>query len=182
MRFEETRLHDACLIHVDRHTDGRGHFARTMCVDQFAAHGMVSEFVQQNTSYTAHAGTVRGMHFQRHPFSEAKLVRCIRGAIFDVIVDLRESSPSYLGTQSFLLEAETGDQLYIPPGFAHGFQTLVDDVEVTYLMSAPFHAEAQAGLRFDDPTLDIIWPLPPVLVSERDLAWPALHSNALSAS
>lgn len=178
MFFAPTSLADAYLIRPDRRVDDRGYFARTMCYDEFAERGLVSDFVQQSVSVTAKAGTVRGLHFQYPPYGEAKLVRCVRGAIQDIILDLRQDSPTYLRSEGFRLDAENGHQLYVPPGFAHSFQTLVDDVEVTYLISAPYTPDAQGGLRYDDPELGIEWPLPVAAISPRDLAWPLIHPHA----
>lgn len=174
MIFHETTLSDAWLIDLDRRGDERGWFARTMDAQSFADRGMDHAFVQQNASQSAHAGTLRGMHFQRPPKAEAKLVRCHRGRILDVIVDLRRDSPSFLRHEAFELSAETGRMLYVPRGFAHGFQTLVDDVEVGYLVSAPYAPEAEGGLRHDDPRLGIAWPLPVSVISPKDAAWPPL--------
>ncbi|WP_052389571.1 dTDP-4-dehydrorhamnose 3,5-epimerase family protein [Belnapia moabensis] len=122
-----------------------GAFARTMCREEFAAHGLIADFAQQSLSVTVQAGTLRGMHFQREPTAEAKLIRCIRGAVHDVIVDLRAGSPSFMRHEAFELSAANGQQLYVPPGFVHGFQTLADDVEMTYLISAPSGPRRKAG-------------------------------------
>jgi dTDP-4-dehydrorhamnose 3,5-epimerase len=181
MIFLKTALEDAHLIELERRRDDRGFFARTMCLNEFAERGMACEFVQQNMSVTVKAGTIRGMHFQHPPFSEAKLVRCIRGQILDVIVDLRPGSPTYMRWQGFLLSADNGHQIYVPPGYAHGFQSLVDDIEVSYLVTAPYTPGAEGGLRYDDPHLAIDWPLPATSVSDRDMAWPMIHAHALPA-
>jgi dTDP-4-dehydrorhamnose 3,5-epimerase len=178
MFFTPTLLEDAYLIQPDRHCDDRGYFARTMCFDEFAEHGLVCEFVQQSVSFTAKAGTIRGLHFQYPPFGEAKLVRCSRGAIQDVIVDLRPGSRTYLRSQGFRLDEVNGHQLYVPPGFAHSFQTLVDNVEVCYLISERYAPEAQGGLRYDDPQLGIEWPLPVAEISPRDMGWPLIQPEA----
>ncbi|MBL6078173.1 dTDP-4-dehydrorhamnose 3,5-epimerase [Belnapia sp. T18] len=174
MIFHKTTLQDAWLIDIEPRGDERGIFARTMCREEFAAHGMAQDFVQQNMSTSATAGTLRGMHFQRAPHTEAKLVRCIRGAILDVIVDLRSGSPSYLRHEAFELTAENRRQLYVPPGFAHSFQTLADDSEVSYLVSAAYAPQAEGGLRYDDPMLGIEWPLPITAISDKDAKWPYL--------
>ncbi len=157
--------------------DERGWFARTMDAREFALRGMDSAFVQQNASVSAQAGTVRGMHFQRFPHAEAKLVRCVRGSLLDVIVDLRQDSPSYLKHEAFTLSAENSRMLYVPRGFAHGFQTLVDNVEANYLVSAFYAPEAEGGLRYDDPRLSIAWSLPVSVVSPKDASWPLLDSG-----
>ena len=177
MIFHETTLKDAWLIEPELRGDERGSFARTMCRDEFARHGLVTDYVQQNMSVSAKAGTIRGMHFQRPPYTEAKLVRCVRGTILDVIVDLRQSSPTYLKHEGFELSAENHRQLYVPPGFAHAFQTLVDDIEVSYLVSAPYTPEAEGGVRYSDPMLDIKWPLPVTVISEKDANWPLLTAE-----
>jgi dTDP-4-dehydrorhamnose 3,5-epimerase len=174
MIYHETSLKDAWLIDLERRGDDRGWFARSMDAREFAARGMDSVFVQQNGSMSAQAGTIRGLHFQRPPHAEAKLVRCLRGRILDVIVDLRPDSPSHMRHESFELSAESGRMLYVPKGFAHGFQTLTDDVEVSYLVSAYYEPSAEGGLRWDDPRLGIAWPLPPSVISPKDAAWPLL--------
>lgn len=174
MIYHETTLADAWLIELERRGDDRGWFARTMDAAEFAARGMDDRFVQQNASTSARAGTVRGLHFQRPPHAEAKLVRCLRGRILDVIVDCRQSSPTAGHHEGFELSAENGRMLYVPRGFAHGFQTLTDDVEVSYLVSAFYAPEAEGGLRWDDPALGIAWPLPASVLSPKDAAWPLL--------
>ena len=175
MIYRETTLTDAWLIEVEWRRDERGGFGRTMDAREFEAHGMDSVYVQQNASVSAQAGTVRGLHFQRPPHAEAKLVRCLRGRILDVIVDLRRDSPTFMRHEGFELSAENGQMLYVPKGFAHGFQTLVDDVEVSYLVSAYYAPEAEGGLRHDDPQLGIRWPLPVTVLSAKDGAWPLLQ-------
>lgn len=174
MIFHPTTLSDAWLIDIEPRGDERGFFARTMCREEFARHGMAVDYPQQNTSLSRVKGTVRGLHFQRSPHAEAKLVRCIRGAILDVIVDLREGSPSYLRHEAFELTAENRRSLYVPPGFAHGFQSLTEDCEVLYPVSAAYAPAAEGGLRHDDPALGIRWPLPVSVLSPKDAAWPLL--------
>lgn len=180
MKFHETTLKDAWLIEPELRGDERGSFARTFCKDEFAQHGLLTEYVQQNMSVSAAAGTIRGMHFQRPPYTEAKLVRCVRGKILDVIVDLRRDSPSYLKHEGFELSAQNHMQLYVPPGFAHAFQTLVDDIEVSYLVSAPYTPQAEGGVRYSDPVLGISWPLPVTVISEKDANWPLLTPEGQS--
>lgn len=175
MKFLPTQLNDAWLIETEGHGDERGFFARTMCDREFAAMGMLADFVQMNMSYSAKAGTLRGMHYQHGPFAEAKLVRCTRGAIWDVIVDLRGGSETYLRHQGFELSAANRRQLYVPPGFAHSFLTLEDEVEVFYPVTAPYTPSAERGVRFDDPALAIEWPTPITTVSAKDTGWPALE-------
>lgn len=178
MKFHETSLKDAWLIELEPRGDERGFFARTMCKDEFAAHGLLTDFVQMNTSYSAYKGTLRGMHYQRAPHTEAKLTRCIRGAIMDVIVDLRADSPTYLMHEGFELTDSNRFQLYVPPGFAHSFITLVDNVEVVYPVTAPYTPNAEGGVRFDDPMLGIKWPVEITNVSEKDASWPLLVEGA----
>ncbi|WP_084113187.1 dTDP-4-dehydrorhamnose 3,5-epimerase [Belnapia moabensis] len=178
MKYNKTNLQDAWLVEIELRGDDRGSFARTMCADEFAARGMINSFAQQNMSVSAKAGTLRGLHFQRAPHTEAKLVRCTRGVILDVIVDLRSNSPSYLKHEAFELSAENRKQLYVPPGFAHSFQTLVDDCEVSYLVSAAYAPQAEGGLRYDDPLLNISWPRPITAISAKDTTWPYLNPDA----
>lgn len=172
MRFEETNLCGAWLIDLAPARDHRGFFARTFCVQAYADHGLTTGFVQHSTSQSVARGTLRGMHFQRAPRSEVKVVRCLKGAIWDVIIDLRPDSPTYCRWQGFELTAANQRQLYVPEGFAHGFQTLCDDAWVSYLISA-FHAPlAASGVRYDDPAFAIDWPLPVSEISEKDRTWP----------
>jgi dTDP-4-dehydrorhamnose 3,5-epimerase len=162
----------ACVIELDRLGDERGFFARSFDRDEFAAHGLKSDFVQCNVSFNGKRGTLRGLHYQASPHEEAKLVRCTRGAIFDVIVDLRKVSGTYLQWIGVELTAENHRMLYVPEGFAHGFQTLEDASEVFYQMSEVFRPEAARGVRWNDPALGITWPLPDPTVSARDADYP----------
>lgn len=182
MIFTKTTLADAWILDLEPRGDARGFFARTMCKDEFARHGLITDYVQQNTSYSAEAGTLRGLHFQRGSAAEAKLVRCLRGAICDVIVDLRAESSTYLKHAAFELTDQNRRQLYVPPGFAHGYQTLVEDTEVSYLVSSPYTPSAEDGLRYDDPALAIAWPLKVVNISDKDRSWPLLNRSAPTAS
>lgn len=177
MIFEPTTLADAMLIRPELREDERGFFARTMCTMELAQHGLNAGFVQQNASLTRRAGTIRGMHFQLDPDAEDKLIRCVVGAIHDVVVDLRPGSPTFMQHQGFTLSAENRAMLYVPKGFAHGFQTLNDDTEVTYLITAPYAPQSERGLRFDDPTLGIAWPIPASDLSDKDRNWPLLESD-----
>jgi dTDP-4-dehydrorhamnose 3,5-epimerase len=180
MIFEPSALAGAYLIRLEPHRDERGSFARTMCHWEFAERGLDVSFVQQNMSTTRYSGTIRGMHIQKTPHCEAKLIRCVHGAVLDVIIDLRVGSPTYLQHASFRLDDENQHQLYIPAGFAHGFQTLVDNVEMTYLMSQRYIPGAEAGLRYDDPALAIAWPLPASVVADKDRTWPLVQSASAS--
>jgi dTDP-4-dehydrorhamnose 3,5-epimerase len=172
MQFQTTTLEDAWLIHLEHARDSRGFFARTFCVEEFAAHGLETNYPQHSISFSARKGTVRGMHYQRKPHGEVKLVRCLNGAIWDVIIDIRPGSPTYRRWQGFELSNTNGCQLYIPKGFAHGFQTLSDDVEVNYLISEPYVSEAACGIRHNDLSFAIVWPLPVTEISAKDLRWP----------
>ena len=172
MEFHSTRLHDAYLIELEPAHDSRGFFARTFCTEQFAARGLEDNFLQHNISFSARKGTLRGMHYQREPGTEVKLVRCTRGAILDLIIDIRPDSPTYRHWQEFELSATNRHQLYIPKGFAHGFQTLSDNVEVNYLMTMPYRPDLAGGIRYNDPAFGITWPLSVTEISEKDLHWP----------
>ena len=175
MIFGVTRLRDAWLIDIEPREDERGFFARTWCRQELAAHGLDTEIAQESLSFNRHRGTIRGLHFQLPPHEEIKIVRCTRGAIFDVIVDLRPRSPSYLCWQGFELSAENRRAIYVPKGFAHGFQTLTDNAEIAYQISAFYAPEATGGYRHDDTAFAIAWPLPVTVISERDLGWPAFN-------
>jgi dTDP-4-dehydrorhamnose 3,5-epimerase len=172
MRFEAIGLDGAWLVHPERIEDSRGHFVRTFCVNEFGEHGLETGFPQHSVSSSSNKGTVRGMHFQRDPHGEVKLVRCLIGAIWDVIIDIRPESPTFRQSRGFELSGENGLQLYIPEGFAHGFQTLHDDTRVNYLISK-FHVPGAAdGVRYNDPAFDVKWPLPVTTIAEKDLGWP----------
>jgi dTDP-4-dehydrorhamnose 3,5-epimerase len=172
VQFHPTALWDVWLIHLEPVRDDRGFFARTFCVEEFAAHGLETGYPQHSISYSARSGTLRGMHYQRDPHSEAKLVRCVKGAIWDVIIDIRPGSPTYRSWQGFELSSVNYHQLYVPKGFAHGFQTLTVDVVVNYLISEPYEPRSAYGLRHDDPSFGITWPLRVTEISETDLQWP----------
>lgn len=174
MRFEPTAIDGPCVVHLEPHADDRGSFARVFCAREFAAHGLIGQVAQTNLSHNHAAGTLRGLHWQRPPAGEAKLLRCVKGAIFDVAVDVRDSSPTFLRHVGVELTAENRLALYVPPGFAHGFQTLEDDVDVLYQVSEFYTPGAEAGLRHDDPALGISWPLPVTAISDKDATWPLL--------
>jgi dTDP-4-dehydrorhamnose 3,5-epimerase len=182
MIFVATRLDGAWLIDIERREDERGFFARTWCRQELAAQGLDTNIVQESLSFNRRRGTLRGLHYQRSPYEETKIVRCTRGAIFDVIADLRPDSPNYLRWQGFELTAENRRAIYIPKGFAHGFQSLTDDAEIAYQISEFYAPEAAGGCRYDDPTFGIAWPLPVTVISERDRGWPALELDALAPS
>ena len=178
MRFEPTSLAGAYLVHLDPCEDQRGMFARAFCAQEFAAKGLEATFVQANISTTAIAGTVRGMHFQREPHAEVKLVRCIKGSIYDVIVDMQEGSQTYLRWFGAELSAENGLAMYVPKGFAHGFQALTDEATVFYMVSACYAPKSEGGLRNDDPKLSITWPRVVTELSEKDAKWPLLPRDS----
>jgi dTDP-4-dehydrorhamnose 3,5-epimerase len=163
----------AYLIELEPYEDDRGLFARVWCRDELAEHGLNPELAQASISRNTRVGTLRGMHFQRPPHEEAKLVRCTRGAIFDVVLDLRPGSTTRCQWFGVELDSTRGSALYVPEGCAHGFQTLIDDTEVLYLISHPYEPEAAAGVRWDDRAFGIEWPdTRQRTISERDLSWP----------
>ena len=168
MIFTETKLKGAFVINIEPHKDERGFFARAWCQDEFERHGLNPRLVQCSISFNNKRGTLRGMHYQAPPFEEAKLVRCTRGVIYDVIIDVRNDSPTFQQWFSVELSAENRRALYIPEGFAHGFQTLVDDSEVFYYMSEFFHPECARGVQWDDPAFGIVWPIVSPIISEKD--------------
>ena len=172
MLFRQTNLADVRLIELEPAVDERGFFARTFCTREFGAQGLETSFVQHSISSTARAGSIRGMHFQRHPHEEVKLIGCIAGSIHDVLIDLRPRSPTYRKWEAYELTPHNRLQLYVPAGFAHGFQTLAPDTAVAYLISAFYAPEAAAGVRHDDPAFKIAWPLPVADISAKDLNWP----------
>lgn len=172
MIFTPTPIGGVFVIEPEKRVDGRGCFARVWCAREFAAHGIDVPFVQSNISYNRHRGTLRGMHFDKPPFAEVKLVRCTRGALFDVAIDLRRHSPTYGQHLGVTLTPEAANMLFIPEGLAHGFLTLDDDTEVCYLM-APFYAgRPTLGVRWNDPAFGIEWPIPVAVISERDATYP----------
>ncbi len=175
MRFVETAIPGVVAIDLVPHTDDRGFFARTFCQREFAKRGLVSSLVQCNLSYNKRAGTLRGLHYQIPPASEAKLVRCTSGAIYDVVLDLRAHAPTYLQHVALELSARDRRAVYVPEGCAHGYQTLTDGVEVFYQVSAFYTPSCERGYRYDDPAFAIAWPLPVTAISAKDLAWPAFE-------
>jgi len=182
MTFRELELPGAFLIELDRIEDERGFFARTFCRDEFAEHGLATEIVQANTAFNRRKGTLRGMHFQAAPHEEAKLVRCTRGAVYDVIVDLRRDSPTFTRWVSVELTVENDTMLYVPEGFAHGYQTLEDETETSYLMSQRYEPSSGRGVRWDDPAFGIEWPDEgDRTMNERDRTWPDFSPDAAGA-
>ncbi len=171
MKFTETKLQGAFILDLELRQDSRGFFARQFCVQKFQAHGLQTNIAQCNLSFNYKKGTLRGMHCQIPPSKETKLVRCIHGAIYDVIIDLRPESPTYLFHIGIDLTAENRLALYIPERFAHGFQTLTDEAEVMYQMGDFYTPEYGCGYRYDDPAFGIEWPLPVSEISEKDRDW-----------
>lgn len=171
MIFEETILKGAFVISLQLLSDARGGFARTFCKNEFAQIGHKKEFVQFNHSYNTHKGTLRGMHYQLAPHQEIKLIRCVRGSVLDVIIDLRKNSPTFLQHISVELSADNKKMIYVPENFAHGFQTLEENSELIYHHTQFYTPEAESGLRYDDPVLKINWSLPAAMVSDRDKSY-----------
>lgn len=173
MIFTESKLPGAFIIEVEKRSDERGFFARSWCAREFEAHGLCTQMVQSNISFNHRKGTLRGMHFQKPPYGEAKLIRCTRGAIYDVIIDLRPQSPTYKQWLGVELTADNYAMLYVPENFAHGFQTLTDAAEVFYQISQYYTPGAEGGLRWDDPAFNIQWPqAQPSVIAEKDKQWP----------
>jgi len=172
--FTETKLAGAFTIDRERREDDRGYFARAFCQHEFEAHGLKPIIAQANVAFNRQAGTLRGMHFQFPPAAETKVVRCTRGAIIDVIVDLRPESPSYLEHVAVRLDEDNARALYVPERFAHGYQTLVDGTETSYFVGEYYAPEAEGGLSPGDPRLGLIWPLPVTTMSEKDSRWSLL--------
>src|SRR5262245_32030802 len=174
MLFTETALEGAFVIDLAPHADERGFFARTFCQAEFAAHGLKPTIAQANLASNRLKGTLRGMHFQCPPAAESKLVRCTRGAILDVIVDLRPESPTYLQHVAVELTEENHRALYVPERFAHGYQALLDNTETSYQMGEFYTPAAEGGLRYDDPRLGLRWPLPVTAITDKDRSWKLL--------
>ena len=168
MIFTKTNLEGAYVIDIEKKEDDRGFFARTFCAQEFLSNELDSTFVQANTSFNYKKGTLRGMHFQKSPYEEDKLVRCTKGSIFDVIIDIRKDSPTYKKWFGVELSEENRKSLFVPKGFAHGYLTLEDNSEVTYLVTEFYTPEADSGIKFDDPAFNIEWPMTPVVISEKD--------------
>jgi dTDP-4-dehydrorhamnose 3,5-epimerase len=172
MRFVDTPIPGVLVIEAEPRADERGYFARTFCAKEFGDHGLCTHWVQISTSFNKRRGTLRGMHFQAKPFGEVKLVRCTRGAIYDVALDLRPDSHSFRKWFAAELTADNGRMMYLPAGVAHGFQALADGSEVLYNIAEYYHAEAARGVRWDDPAFGIAWPIAHPILSPKDQAWP----------
>jgi dTDP-4-dehydrorhamnose 3,5-epimerase len=175
MKLENTAVEGAFVIRPERRVDERGHFARLYCERELVEHRLVANVSQINTGHSPLAGTLRGMHYQSAPHAEVKIARCVRGAAFDVVVDLRPGSPTFKRWFGIELSADNGLMLYAPEGTAHGYLTLAADTELMYLTSKPYAPDAVRGVRFDDPALRIDWPAPVRLVSQADRSWPSIE-------
>jgi dTDP-4-dehydrorhamnose 3,5-epimerase len=172
MKFESTAIPGVWLIELERREDSRGSFARAFCEREFSAHGLLTRFPQCNLSENQQRGTLRGMHFQNEPKPEVKLVRCVRGSVYDVVLDLRRDSPAYCQWIGIELTAENGRSLYIPAGVAHGFQTLEDNTALYYHMGEFYEPAVAAGVRWNDPAFHIDWPIAEPVLSDKDAAYP----------
>jgi dTDP-4-dehydrorhamnose 3,5-epimerase len=179
MTFHETRLPGVFEIQIEPKPDERGFFARCWCRKEFESHGLNSNLAQCSLSFNARKGTLRGVHYQAEPYGETKLIRCTRGAIYDVVVDLRRHSPTFKGWVGVLLNAANRKTLYVPEGCGHGFLTLEDETEVLYQMSEFHHPESARGVRWDDPAFQIVWPGEAEVISERDRTYPNFESTKL---
>jgi dTDP-4-dehydrorhamnose 3,5-epimerase len=185
MIFKELRLKGAYLIDPEKKEDERGFFTRTFCSKEFQDHGLVDRFVQNNLSYNKKVGTLRGLHYQISPHAEVKLIRCIFGAIYDVIIDLRPESPTFQQWIGVKLNAASRQMFYVPEGFAHGYLTMADYTEVFYQVSAPFSQASERGIRWNDPAFNIKWPISVAVISGKDKAYPMFinkHTSNLDAS
>ena len=172
MKYVNTVLPDVWIVELERYVDERGYFARSWCVEEFRARGLSPRLAQCSVSFNLRRGTLRGMHYQAAPHAEAKLVRCTRGAVHDVVLDLRPESQSFRRWMAVELTADNGRAVYIPEGCAHGFQTLADNTEVFYQMSEPYHPDSARGVRWDDPAFAIFWPDENRIVAAHDTAFP----------
>lgn len=172
MIFTETNLKGAYIIELEKFEDSRGFFARAWDKKVFNEHGLIGDVKQQNTSFTVHKGTIRGMHYQVAPHQETKLISCLRGAIYDVIIDLRPDSPTYMQWLGVELSVGNYKMIYVPKDFAHGFQTLEDNSLASYLVTEVYTPHAEAGIRYNDPSINIEWPLPVSFTSDKDANWP----------
>ncbi len=175
MRFSPCELEGVFLVELEPHRDERGFFARSFCAEEFAAHGLMATVAQANMSFNRERGTVRGLHLQVEPAPEAKLFRCVAGALYSVVVDVRPGSSTHGEHMGIELDSERGAALYVPPLCATGYQTLVDGATALYFVSQPHAPECERGLRYDDPALGIAWPIPATSVSEKDRSWPLLE-------
>ena len=171
MKFTKLEIRDAFLVELNKLGDHRGFFARLWCQEEFEEHGLVPNVVQANISFSKIKGTLRGMHYQEEPHAETKFIRCAKGAIYDVIIDIKPDSPTFMQWVSVELTAENYKMLYVPKGYAHGFQSLEPDSEVTYLVSEFYTPQAEGGIRYNDPAFGLDWPLPVAEISDKDRSW-----------
>lgn len=181
MRFSPLAVSGARLVEAEPHVDDRGSFARAWCRREFAGAGLDVDFVQANVARSRAAGTLRGLHWQEEPHAEAKLVRCTRGAVYDVIADVRPGSPTFLEWSGVELEAGDGRQVFVPAGCAHGYQALREGTEIFYMVSAYYAPESERGIRWDDPAFEVEWPMAPTEVSDKDRSWPAFEPGERAA-
>lgn len=181
MLFTELPIAGAWQLGMERLADERGHFARIWCEDELRRHGIDARIAQVNTGFSSSVGTLRGLHYQTAPHLESKLVRCLRGRVFDVLVDLRRPSPTYCRWFGMELSAELGEMLYVPPGCAHGYLTLEPNCELMYFASAPYARESARGVRYDDPGFSITWPRSVEVISSADRCWPDFDAGAVAA-
>lgn len=177
MRFEKTNIEGLYIIHVKKQEDDRGLFTRTFCKKEFEEINFDKEFVQFNHSFNKHKGTLRGMHFQKAPFKETKLIRCVQGSVYDVAVDIRKNSPTFLQHFALELSEENMVSILIPEGFAHGFQTMEDNSSLVYHHTEYYKPEAEAGLRFSDPALNITWKIAAGAMSDKDKSYQLIDKN-----
>ena len=181
MKFHPMQIAGAVLVESVPHGDDRGYFSRTFCQETFREAGLETNFVQANASFSARQGTLRGIHFQENPHEEAKVVRCTKGAIYDVTVDLRPDSKTYLQWQGVELTDDNHLQIYVPRGLAHGFLTMRDNVAVAYMVSAAYEPASEGGFRWDDPTFAIKWPGEITTISDKDASWPDFRAKPSSS-
>ncbi len=177
MKFEPTKVAGAHLIQLEKREDDRGFFARFFCQDEFLAHGLETSFCQINNSLSRTRGTLRGLHYQLPPAAEVKVVRCLSGALYDVVLDLRPSSPTFRSWFGAELTAENRAMMYVPRGCAHGFITLEPDTEALYLVSDKYNPNSERGIRFSDPAFSVAWPTTPAEISDKDQSWPLFDAN-----
>ncbi len=173
MKFQTTPLRDAYTVEMEKRGDERGFFARAFCENEFSGAGLPVHFVQINNSLSAKKGTLRGLHYQLPPAAESKIIRCIRGSLYDVIIDLRPDSPTFGNWFGAELTAENRLMMFVPKGFAHGFITLQDNTEAFYLVDSVYSPNDERGIRFDDPRFGVVWPVVPFEISEKDKSWPS---------
>jgi len=172
MIIKPSDIHGVYTIHEEAYTDERGYFSRIYCEEELDKHKLNIQLKQSNLSHNLQTGTIRGLHYQDQPHQETKFIRCISGAIYDVVIDLRRDSPTYLSKQGFELSPSTTQSIYIPKGCAHGYQTLTKDTSILYLVDENYHPESESGIRWDDPHFSIAWPLEPSIISKKDRAIP----------